>query len=133
MPPVWLAAMDRAVGPSQQNQACCPVPAGKFGIPRRSPGVVSQKAHTVLVAVTLGVLHRVVEEKRHAAEWCTSRARSSFRPSPFESAVDKSADDRVQSLDPFDGRFGQLSGRNLTRADQLGLSHRILPTKSVPS
>ncbi len=70
--------------------------------------MVSQKLHAVLVAVSQRVLHCIFEEERNAAQWCPSHIRKSFGPSPFEPAVDKSADDRVEPFDSLNGRFGQL-------------------------
>ena len=94
--------------------------------------MIAQEVHPVLVPVTLGMLHGVLEQEGHAAEWRAVVPRGGFFPGPLEAPEHHRVDGRVEPFDPCDGQFGQLGRRNLTRAHQLRLTHGVDPVQFVP-
>ena len=84
----------------------------------------------MLVPVTLGMLHGVLEEEGHAGER-TVMHHGSFLAGPFETPEHQRVDGRVEPFDPFDGQFGQFGGRNLTGTHQLRLTYGVDPVQFV--
>ena len=62
----------------------------------------------MLVAVALGVLHRVLQEEGHAPERPVGQLAGGLTPSPVEAGVHQRLQLRVEPLDAADGVLHHL-------------------------